>query len=112
MGRCKNSIFSVIQDCFVSTTDRIDKQSPPLPRIVHVEAGGMLGGSLVGLCGYLRNCDTGRFDHEVLFIQQPPGSERILGSRWPAIDMGFVVPPLSRPDPGKSWRRVRTFLTN
>jgi len=48
----------------------------------------------------------------VLFFQQPPGSERILGSRWPAIDMGFVVPPLSRPDPGKSWRRVRTFLTN
>jgi len=72
----------------------------------------MLGGSLVGLCGYLRNCDTGRFDHEVLFFQQPPGSERILGSRWPAIDMGFVVPPLSRPDPGKSWRRVRTFLAN
>jgi glycosyltransferase involved in cell wall biosynthesis/2-polyprenyl-3-methyl-5-hydroxy-6-metoxy-1,4-benzoquinol methylase len=96
----------------VSTIDNIDRPSSPLPRIAHVEVGGRLGGSLVGLCGYLRNCDTRRFDHEVLFFDQPPGSERVLGSRWPAIDMGFPVPPLSRPEPGKSWRRVRTFLAN
>lgn len=96
----------------MSTTDRIDSQSSPLPRIAHIEVGGRLGGSLVGLCGYLRNCDSGRFDHEVLFFEQPPGSEELLGSRWPAIDMGFPVPPLSRPDPGKSSSRVRTFLAN
>src|SRR6267154_5774902 len=112
MGRCKNSIFSVIQDCFVSTTDRIDPQSSPLPRIAHVEVGGTFGGSLVGLCGYLRNCDTERFHHEVLFFEPPPGSEMVLGSRWPVIDMGFPVSPLSHPEPGKWSKRLRTFLTN
>jgi glycosyltransferase involved in cell wall biosynthesis len=81
-----------------------------LPRIVHVEVGGSLGGSLVGLCAYLRHCDTRRFDHEVLFFEQPCACNEILGSRWPAFEIGFTVPPLSGSGERKSLSWVRTIL--
>jgi glycosyltransferase involved in cell wall biosynthesis/SAM-dependent methyltransferase len=94
----------------MSTSSSIGTKSSCLPRIAHVEVGGTLGGSVVGLCGYLRHCDAGRFDHEVIFFHPPTGTEEILGSRWPATDMGFSVRPLSRPHQEKSPSRRNTFL--
>jgi L-malate glycosyltransferase len=84
--------------------------SSRLSRIVHVEVGGSLGGSLVGLSAYLRYCDSGRFEHEVLFFKQPLGCSEILGSRWPAFEVGFTVPQMSRSVDRKSLGWIRTVL--
>jgi glycosyltransferase involved in cell wall biosynthesis len=95
----------------VSMIYRIGTESSRPPRVAHVEVGGTLGGSLVGLSAYLRHCDAGRFEHEVLFFALPPGSDEVLGSRWPITELGFTVPPLSRPGGRESFGWLRTLLT-
>jgi len=64
--------------------------SPRRPRILHVEVGGMLGGS--GVCAdlHLRFCDD-RFDHELLFYSLPRERQLESGKRFVIRDLAWQV---------------------
>jgi glycosyltransferase involved in cell wall biosynthesis len=86
------------------------RSATAIPRIAHVEVGGSVGGSLIKLRDYLKYSDPQAFQREVIFYRRPPGSEMILDSCYPTIDLGLSVPPMSRAAKGGTRQKARAFL--
>ena len=69
-----------------------------------------MGGSVLSLGSYLKHCDASLFKHEVLFYQPTKDAPVALEGRWRAIELGFSVPPQSRPERGRPLKWIRRFL--